>query len=193
MNVLSIGLEDYLQNWKGTLLVVSHQRDFLNAVSTDILHLSPNKKIDAYKGNFDNFENVRYERMMQQQRTFDSQQKRVKHMQGFIDRFRYNAKRAAMVQSRIKAMEKMEMVEEVMNDPTLVIRFRDPEELIPPILQFRDVTFKYGERTLFSDVNLGIDLDSRVALVGANGTGKSTILKLMGKKKRCLIDMQLVN
>eukprot|EP01118_Nematostelium_gracile_P018976 TRINITY_DN8612_c0_g1_i2.p1 TRINITY_DN8612_c0_g1~~TRINITY_DN8612_c0_g1_i2.p1 ORF type:complete len:705 (-),score=189.30 TRINITY_DN8612_c0_g1_i2:34-2148(-) len=174
-------LERYLtESWSGTVLIVSHQRDFLNAVVTDILHLH-NRKIDHYKGNFDAFENVRYDRMLQQQRQFDAQQKRIKHVQQFIDRFRYNANRANLVQSRLKALEKMVMVEQLHDDPTLVLRFPDPEQLTPPILQFRDVTFSYDKdsKPLFKNVNVGIDLDSRVALVGANGTGKSTLLQLM--------------
>lgn len=173
-------LEKYLNEcWSGTVLIVSHQRDFLNAVATDILHLT-NKKIDHYKGDFDNFENVRYQKLLQQQRAHEAQQSRVKHMQQFIDRFRYNAKRASLVQSRIKTLEKMVLVDEVLNDATLVLKFPDPDPLTPPILQFRDVSFGYPDkRQLFKNVNLGIDLDSRVALVGANGTGKSTLLKLM--------------
>jgi len=174
-------LENYLQNWKGTLLIVSHQRDFINAVATDILHLI-NKKIDLYKGNFDAFEQAKYEKILLQQRTHEAQQKQVKHIQQFIDRFRYNAKRASLVQSRLKQLAKMQLVDEVILDPTLVINFPEPEELIPPILQFWDVSFKYNATDsdcLFKNLNLGIDMDSRVALLGANGVGKSTLLKLM--------------
>jgi len=175
-----IWLENYLQNWKGTILIVSHQRAFLNCVATDILHLF-NKKIDHYKGNYDMFEQVRYDRLLQQQRKFDAQQKQIKHVQAFIDRFRYNAKRASMVQSRIKSLEKMEVVEEVLSDPTLTIQFSDPETLTPPILQFQDASFSYpgSSKMLFRNLDMGIDLESRVALVGANGVGKSTLLNIL--------------
>lgn len=172
-------LEAYLLAWKGTLLIVSHQRDFINAVATDILHLK-NKKVDHYKGDFDNFETVMYERALNQQKAFDAQQRKINHVQAFINRFRYNANRAALVQSRLKALAKMQLVDEIALDPTLVIEFPDPDELTPPILQFYDVSFKYGNgEYLFQNLNIGIDMDSRVALLGSNGAGKSTLLKLM--------------
>eukprot|EP01119_Soliformovum_irregulare_P014620 TRINITY_DN4005_c1_g1_i1.p1 TRINITY_DN4005_c1_g1~~TRINITY_DN4005_c1_g1_i1.p1 ORF type:complete len:493 (-),score=155.56 TRINITY_DN4005_c1_g1_i1:44-1522(-) len=117
-------LESYLCNWRGTILVVSHQRDFLNAISTDILHLNANKKIDHYKGDFDTFDEVRYERALALQKAFEAQQKRVKHIQTFVDRFRYNAKRASLVQSRIKVLERMTMLDEVAQDPTLVFNLK---------------------------------------------------------------------
>jgi len=172
-------LENYLLQWKGTVLIVSHLREFLNQVSTDIIHLQ-NKKLEHYKGNYDMFETVRYERMLQQQRRHEAQQVKTKHMQKFIDRFRYNAKRASLVQSRLKALEKIEVIEQVQADPTLTIQLPDPEPLNPPILQFKDVAFGYEpEKILFKDLDLGIDLESRVALVGANGQGKTTLLNLL--------------
>lgn len=175
----TLWLENYLQSWPGTLIIVSHQRDFLNSVSTDTIHLH-NKELEAYRGNYDAFEDARCERMRQQAAQASANQIRRKHVQAFIDRFRYNAKRASLVQSRIKALEKMQVIEEALDDPTLVIQFPDPNPLTPPILQFCDVSFGYTpERILFSDLNIGIDLDSRVALVGANGAGKSTLLKLL--------------
>jgi len=172
-------LEEYLNNWKGTILVVSHQREFLNGICTDVLHLNQ-KKVDYYKGNYDSFESTRYERMLQQQRQFEAQQKQIKHVQGFVDRFRFNAKRASLVQSRLKMLERMQVVEEVLQDPTLTIQFPDPDSLSPPVLQFQDVTFGYSkENVLFKELNIGIDLESRVALVGPNGCGKSTLMNLL--------------
>jgi ATP-binding cassette subfamily F protein 3 len=175
-----IWLENYLTSWKGTLLIVSHQRQFLNCVATDILHLF-SKKIEHYKGNYDMFEQVRYDRITQQQRRHEAQQKQIKHIQAFIDRFRYNANRAALVQSRVKTLEKMDVVEEVLSDPTLVIQFADPEPLTPPILQFQNASFSYpgSDRVLFRDLDMGVDLESRIALVGANGVGKSTLLNIL--------------
>jgi len=173
-------LEEYLLRWPGTLLMVSHQREFLNVVATDIIHLN-NKKLDLYKGNYDAYERIRDDKLKLQQRSFEANQKHRKHMQAFIDRFRYNAKRAALVQSRVKALDRMDVIDEVSKDPTIVLEFPDPEPLTPPILQFRDVTFGHpGQEPLFKDLHLGIDLESRVALVGANGAGKSTLMKLMG-------------
>jgi len=172
-------LENYLINWDKTLVIVSHQRDFLNAVATDIIHLH-SKKLEYYRGNYDAFEKVRNERLRQQQRTHDAQQVQKKHIQKFIDRFRYNAKRAKMAQSRIKKLERMEFVPEIISDPTVNIRFAEPELLNPPILQFEDVAFGYSsDKLLLKGLSVGIDMESRVALVGANGVGKSTLLKLL--------------
>ncbi|EGC31134.1 non-transporter ABC protein AbcF1 [Dictyostelium purpureum] len=172
-------LESYLVNWSRTLVIVSHQREFLNAVCTDIMHLN-NKKIDYYKGNYSVFERTRSDRLKSQQRAFDAQQSQKKHIQAFIDRFRYNAKRAKMAQSRIKQLERMEDISEVLDDPTVTLQFLEPEPLNPPILQFQDVSFGYSpDKLLFKNLNIGIDMSSRVALVGANGAGKTTLLKLL--------------
>lgn len=158
-------LENYLQNWEGSLLIVSHQREFLNAVATDIIHLN-SKKLDYYRGNYDVFEQTRYERLLQQQRKFETQQKQIKHIQKFIDRFRYNANRAALVQSRLKTLEKMERVQEVLDDPSLVLQFPDPDPVPLPHLQFKDVTFGYTpDKILFRNLNIGVDMDSRYTLL----------------------------
>lgn len=101
-------------------------------------------------------------------------------MQEFIDRFRYNAKRASLVQSRIKAINKMEMVDEVIDDPTCVFVFPTPEKLRPPLLRIEDGNFAYDKLSIIlKNINLSIDCESRIAIVGANGVGKSTLLKLM--------------
>jgi len=101
-------------------------------------------------------------------------------MQTFIDRFRYNAKRASLVQSRIKAMEKMELVEEVIEDPTCVFIFPTPDKLRPPLLKVEDGNFYYEpERPILRNINLAVDMETRMAIVGANGAGKSTLLKLL--------------
>jgi len=136
--------------------------------------------LDYYKGNYDAYERVRNERLKQQQKAHDAQQTQRKHIQAFVDKFRYNAKRAKMAQSRIKKLERMDLIPEVINDPAVVLRFSQPEPLTPPILQFQDVSFGYTpDRILFKNMNLGIDMDSRVALVGPNGVGKTTFLKLL--------------
>ncbi|KYR01918.1 ABC transporter-related protein [Tieghemostelium lacteum] len=172
-------LEQYLINWEKTLMIVSHQREFLNAVCTDIIHLN-NKKLDYYKGNYSVFERTRTDRLKSQQRVFEAQQNQRKHVQAFIDRFRYNAKRAKMAQSRIKFLEKMDVVSEVSDDPTVTLQFLEPEPLSPPILQFQDVSFGYQkDKLIFKNLNIGIDMNSRVALVGANGVGKTTLLQLL--------------
>ena len=115
-----------------------------------------------------------------QTKQHDSQQMKLAHMQAFIDKFRYNAKRASLVQSRIKAMEKMEMVEEVIEDPTCVFIFPTPDKLRPPLLRIEDGSFFYEEgKYILRNVNVAVDMESRMAVVGSNGAGKSTLLKLL--------------
>eukprot|EP01086_Lenisia_limosa_P003604 TRINITY_DN1819_c0_g1_i1.p1 TRINITY_DN1819_c0_g1~~TRINITY_DN1819_c0_g1_i1.p1 ORF type:complete len:715 (+),score=232.25 TRINITY_DN1819_c0_g1_i1:143-2287(+) len=172
-------LQDYIMTFKRALLVVSHDREFLNAISTDVYHLS-NQAISCYTGNYDVFEKVRFSRMQHQMKENESIARRKEHMQKFVDRFRFNAKRATLVQSRIKAMGKLGEMHEIINDPSIRLRFEPADRLNPPFARFNDVTFNYpGGPTLFSKVNLNIDQDSRVVLIGPNGMGKSTFLKLV--------------
>jgi ATP-binding cassette subfamily F protein 3 len=172
-------LEAYLTRWDACLLVVSHDRDFLNAVVTDIIHQF-SMTLTPYRGNYDAFEKVRAERLKNQTRAIESQASQTKHIQAFIDRFRYNAKRASLVQSRLKMLAKMEVIPDIVEDPTIMFGFPDPEPLSPPVIQFNDVNFGYaGSKELFRKLNFGLDMDSRVAVVGANGMGKSTMLKLL--------------
>lgn len=173
-------LESYLVKWPKTFIVVSHAREFLNTVVTDILHLH-GQKLTAYKGNYDIFERTREEQIKNQVKAFESNERSRAHMQSFIDKFRYNAKRASLVQSRIKALERMGHVDEVVNDPDYKFEFPTPDDRPgPPIISFSDASFGYpGGPILFKNLNFGIDLDSRIAMVGPNGIGKSTILKLI--------------
>ncbi|KAF2313493.1 hypothetical protein GH714_011250 [Hevea brasiliensis] len=173
-------LESYLMKWPKTFIVVSHAREFLNTVVTDILHLHA-QKLSAYKGNYDTFEKTREEQIKNQQKAFEANERSRAHMQSFIDKFRYNAKRASLVQSRIKALERMGHVDEIVNDPDYKFEFPTPDDRPgPPIISFSDASFGYpGGPMLFKNLNFGIDLDSRIAMVGPNGIGKSTILKLI--------------
>ncbi|EOD29834.1 hypothetical protein EMIHUDRAFT_456686, partial [Emiliania huxleyi CCMP1516] len=173
-------LETYLQGWDKTLVVVSHARSFLNRVVSDILHFSGDKKIVRYKGDYDKFEISRAEALRANEARREAQDKARQHMQSFINKFRASANRAAMVQSRIKAMNRMECVAEILEDPSLRFAFPPPEPISSPVLQVVDVAFSYpGKPALFSRVNLGLDMSSRVALVGPNGIGKSTLLKVI--------------
>ncbi|KAA3470257.1 ABC transporter-like protein [Gossypium australe] len=173
-------LESYLVKWPKTFIVVSHAREFLNLVVTDIIHLQ-GQKLTAYKGNYDTFEKTRQEQIKNQQKAVEANERARSHMQAFIDKFRYNAKRASLVQSRIKALERMEHVDEIVNDPDYKFEFPTPDDRPgPPIISFSDASFGYpGGPVLFKNLNFGIDLDSRIAMVGPNGIGKSTILKLI--------------
>jgi ATP-binding cassette subfamily F protein 3 len=173
-------LETYLVKWSKTFIVVSHAREFLNTVVTDILHLQ-GQKLTSYKGDYDTFERTREEQLKNQHKAFEANERERDHMQSFIDKFRYNAKRASLVQSRIKALERIGRVAEVINDPDYKFEFPSPDDRPgPPIISFSDASFGYpGGPLLFKNLNFGIDLDSRVAMVGPNGIGKSTILKLI--------------
>lgn len=171
-------LEDYLNTWPYTLVVVSHARDFINNVATDIIHLT-NQKLYYYKGNYDDFEKSRSERAKLLSRQKTAQTKKLEHMQSFIDKFRANAKRASLVQSRIKAMNKIEIIEEIMEDPTCIFVFPVPEKLNPPILRLDNVDLGYGQTPILNKVNFSVDQSTRVAVVGPNGAGKTTLLKCL--------------
>ncbi|XP_024537100.1 ABC transporter F family member 3 [Selaginella moellendorffii] len=173
-------LETYLLKWPKTLIVVSHARNFLNAVVTDILHLH-GQKLVTYKGDYDTFERTRAERLSNQQKAHESNERTRAHIQAFVDKFRYNAKRASLVQSRIKALDRIGYVDAVVNDPDYKFEFPTPDDRPSgSIISFSDASFGYpGGPVLFRNLNFGLDLDSRLAVVGANGIGKSTLLKLI--------------
>ena len=169
-------LEDYLIKWPYTLVIVSHARDFIDNIATDVIHIQ-NQKLTYYKGNYTDFERTRAEMIKNHQKIHDAQQRKIEHMQEFIDKFRYKAKRAALVQSRIKQMNKMELVEEILEDPTCIFVFPEPEKINPPILRLDNADLGYDEKVVVEKINLNIDMSSRIALVGANGCGKTTLLK----------------
>ncbi|XP_015519229.1 ATP-binding cassette sub-family F member 3 isoform X1 [Neodiprion pinetum] len=179
-------LEKYLQSWPTTLLVVSHDRNFLDTVPTDILYLKA-QKIEAYRGNYDQFARTKGERERNQQREFEAQQAKRAHVQEFIDRFRYNANRASSVQSKIKMLEKLPELKPMEKEGEVTLRFPEVEALSPPILQLNEVSFRYDSSGsnadfLFTGVNLTATLQSRICIVGENGAGKTTLLKIITGK-----------
>uniref|UniRef100_A0A4W4GRI2 ATP-binding cassette sub-family F member 3 n=1 Tax=Electrophorus electricus TaxID=8005 RepID=A0A4W4GRI2_ELEEL len=173
-------LENYLQTWQSTILVVSHDRNFLNAVATDIIHLH-SQRLDSYRGDYENFIKTKEDRLKNQQREYEAQLQYREHIQVFIDRFRYNANRAAQVQSKLKLLEKLPELKPIEKESEVVLRFPDNfEKLSPPILQLDEVEFCYiPEQPLFAGLCVSADLDSRICIVGENGAGKSTLLKLL--------------
>ncbi|KAJ2952605.1 hypothetical protein O0L34_g6928 [Tuta absoluta] len=174
-----IWLENYLQNWPTTLLVVSHDRNFLDTVPTDIMHLHT-QRLDTYRGNYEQFHKTKTEKLKNQQREWEAQQQHRQHTQEFIDRFRYNANRASSVQSKIKMLEKLPELKPVEKEVDVVLRFPEVEPLSPPILQLNEVGFYYSkDKVIFSNVNLGATLESRICIVGDNGAGKTTLLKII--------------
>ncbi|XP_069830658.1 ATP-binding cassette sub-family F member 3 [Dendropsophus ebraccatus] len=173
-------LENYLQTWPSTILVVSHDRNFLNAVATDILHLH-SQRLEAYRGNFESFLKTKEERLKNQQREYEAQHQYREHIQVFIDRFRYNANRASQVQSKLKLLEKLPELKPVEKESEVILRFPDGfEKFSPPILQLDEVDFWYStNQPIFKNLSVSADLESRICVVGENGAGKSTMLKLL--------------
>jgi ATP-binding cassette subfamily F protein 2 len=180
-----VWLEDYLKDYNRILLLVSHSQDFLNGVCTNIIHLQ-SRKLTYYSGNYDTYIKSRAEREENQMKQYNWEQDQISHMKNYIARFGHgSAKLARQAQSKEKTLAKMEaagLTERVQQDKILVLRFADPGTLPPPVVQFNHVHFGYSpdpSAELYSDLDFGIDLDSRVALVGPNGVGKSTLLKLL--------------
>ncbi|XP_073246367.1 ATP-binding cassette sub-family F member 3-like isoform X2 [Porites lutea] len=172
-------LEKYLLNWPCTLLVVSHDRTFLDAVATDIIHMH-SQRLESYRGNYENFVKTMTEKLTNQQREYEAQQMHRQHLQAFVDRWRYNAKRASLAQSRLKALEKLPDLQPVVVDPPVVLKFPECDKLSPPVLQLDEVTFHYEKgKVVLNKVSLSANQDSRIALVGENGQGKTTLLKLL--------------
>ncbi|CAN9511259.1 unnamed protein product [Ophioblennius macclurei] len=173
-------LENYLQTWQSTILVVSHDRNFLNAVVTDIIHLH-SQRLESYRGDYENFIKTKEDRLKNQQREYEAQLQYRQHIQVFIDRFRYNANRAAQVQSKLKLLERLPELKPMEKETEVTLRFPDNfEKLSPPILQLDEVEFYYSrDHPLFSGLNLSADLESRICIVGENGAGKTTVLKLL--------------
>ncbi|KAN0138690.1 P-loop containing nucleoside triphosphate hydrolase protein [Lactarius tabidus] len=172
-------LEDYLQTWPGTLIVVSHDRAFLDAVATDIIH-QHSGRLDYYKGNFTQFYSTKSERERNLRREYETQMDYRKHLQAFIDRWRYNANRAAQAQSKIKILEKLPELSPPTAEETESFRFPETEKISPPLLQLSEVTFGYNPaKIILNRANFDVGLESRLAIVGSNGAGKSTLIKLL--------------
>lgn len=184
-----VWLEQYLKSWnpKGILIMVSHSQDFMNEVCTNIISIQE-KRLRYYTGNYDQYVQTRFEQEENQMRIHKSEQDQIKHMKDYIARFGHgSAKLARQAKSREKALLRMEgrgLTEAVRKERRVNFKFPPCEDLSPPVLVFQNVKFGYpGSSTmLYEDLEFGFDLDSRVALVGSNGVGKTTLLKLlMGK------------
>ncbi|KAF7115241.1 hypothetical protein CNMCM5793_001668 [Aspergillus hiratsukae] len=173
-------LSNYLQSYPSTILVVSHDRAFLNEVATDIVH-QHSERLDYYKGaNFDSFYATKEERKKMAKREYEKQMAERAHLQAFIDKFRYNAAKSSEAQSRIKKLERMPVLEPPESDYVVHFKFPDVEKLSPPIVQMSDIAFGYSkDKLLLRNVELDVQLDSRIGIVGPNGAGKTTVLKLL--------------
>jgi ATP-binding cassette subfamily F protein 3 len=171
-------LERWLQRYEGILLVVSHDRDFLDQVCTRIAHIE-NRTISLYTGNYSQFEKLRAEQLALQQAMYARQQKQIKHLQGFVDRFRYKASKARQAQSRIKMLERMEQIAPAHVDSPFRFHFIEPEKQPPQLLGLTDATLGYGDDIILDDINLNLLAGDRIGLLGVNGAGKSTLVKAL--------------
>jgi ATP-binding cassette, subfamily F, member 3 len=172
-------LAHYLLSYPSTVLVVSHDRDFLDEVATDIIH-QHNERLDYYKGDFTTFQSTKDERAKNQLREYENQLALRKHLQTFIDKFRYNAAKSSEAQSRIKKLERLPKLEPPEEERSLTFVFPEPEKLPLPILRMNGVGFGYNpEKLLLKGIDIDVDMESRIGIVGANGSGKTTMLKVL--------------
>ncbi|MEC7647700.1 MAG: ATP-binding cassette domain-containing protein, partial [Pseudomonadota bacterium] len=175
----TIWLEGFLARYPNGLLLVSHDRDLLNRVANGILHLE-GQSLTYYAGNFERFERTRREKLAHQQAMFERQEAERKHIQAFVDRFRYKASKARQAQSRLKMLERMEPIAAVTGDRPAKFEFPQPAELAPPIFVLEGASVGYEAKTpILRNLDVRIDMDDRIALLGANGNGKTTFLRLL--------------
>ena len=182
-----VWLEEYLKKWDKTLVLVSHSQDFLNGVCTNMIDMRQ-RKLMYYGGNYDSYMKTRSEQEVNQQKAYLKQQEEIVHIKKFIASAGTYANLVRQAKSRQKILDKMEadgFIQPVAADRVFTFRFADVEKLPPPVLSFDDVTFSYSgvaKDNLYEHLDMGIDMDSRTALVGPNGVGKSTLLRLMTGK-----------
>lgn len=177
-----VWLESFLMRYRQTLIIISHDRDILNKTATHILHLEKQKLV-SYTGNYDQFEKTRAERLLGQQALFEKQQAQKAHMMKFVDRFRAKASKARQAQSRLKAIERMDVVDAVIAERVTAFTFPDPGDMKSPMIQLNDVDAGYEiGKPILKKLNLNIDSNDRIALLGANGNGKSTLVKILSER-----------
>jgi ATP-binding cassette subfamily F protein 3 len=172
-------LEQYLARYPGSILLVSHDREFLNACVNRIAHVH-DMTIDCYTGDYDDFERTRAERIAQQNQAFERQQEKIAHMEDFVRRFRAQATKAKQAQSRIKALDRIQRIAAVhITDGHFELEIEAPERSPDLLLRAEKMGFAYGEKSLFSNIELVLRAGARIALLGPNGAGKSTLIKLL--------------
>ena len=178
-------LESWLREYRGTLLLISHDRDFLDAVVNNVLHIEQ-QRITLYRGGYSDFERQRAEKLALQQAMFEKQQRKVAHLHSYIDRFRVQATKARQAQSRIKALERMEMISAAHVDSQFSFEFRAPVAAPDPLLVLDDVDAGYEAKTILKKAVLAIRPGERLGLLGKNGAGKSTLIKLLAAELKPL-------
>ena len=173
-----IWLEQWLRRYQGTLLLISHDRDFLDAVVNCVAHIE-NQRIDLYRGNYSAFEVQRVERLSQQQAAHQKQQQSIEHMQRYIDRFRAQATKARQAQSRIKALERMQLIAPAHVDSPFHFEFREPKSMPTSLLKLDGVATGYGDQKILDKIDFSLIPGERIGLLGLNGAGKTTFIKLL--------------
>ncbi len=178
-------LEEWLKKYQGTLLLISHDRDFLDSVMTHIIHIE-HQLMTIYTGNYSQFERVRAEQLAQQQVLYERQQQEIKHIQSFINRFKAKATKAKQAQSRVKTLEKMELISLAHVDSPFHFEFHAPEKVPNPLISLEDIKLGYGDTTILDHVHINLQPGSRIGLLGHNGAGKSTFIKLLSGDLKAL-------
>ncbi len=178
----SLWLEQWLQAYSGTLLLISHDRDFIDAVCNQVVHLH-RSTLTAYKGNYSAFELQRAEKLAQQQQAFEKQQAERAHMEDFVRRFKAKATKARQAQSRVKALERMTLIAPAHVDSPFSFRFKPAERSSDPLLTLSQASLGYGDTAVLENIKLSIHPGTRLGLLGANGAGKSTLLKSLGGRQ----------
>lgn len=171
-------LEEWLRNYPGTLLMIAHDREFLDRTVNRVIHIEHGKAL-TYSGNYSAFEEQRAAQLAQHQAMYERQQREVRHMMDFVERFRAKASKARQAQSRIKALERMQRIAPAHVDSQFEFTFLPPQKLPRPLLAIEKQSVGYGERVVLNSVSMTIAPGSRIALLGRNGAGKSTLMKML--------------
>ena len=178
-------LEGFLKTYPQTILMISHDRHVLNTVVDRIYHLN-HKEVTPYGGNYDFYEKTYREKMAQKEAAQATQQAQRAKIEGFVNRFRAKSSKAKQVQSRLKMLERFEPISLLRNDPTIRLRFPEPESLQPPLISLEKAKAGYGDKVVLKNLNHRIDPEDRIALLGSNGNGKSTFAKILSSVIRPL-------
>ncbi|KPC55368.1 ATP-binding cassette domain-containing protein [Amantichitinum ursilacus] len=174
-----VWLEDWLRTYPGMLLVISHDRDFLDSTINGILHVE-NAQATLYTGTYADFENQRAQKLSQQQQAYEKQQREIAHLQSFVDRFKAKASKARQAQSRVKTLERMEVIAAAHIDSPFHFTFREPVSTPNPLLRIENAAAGYAiESPILQGLNLSLEKSARIGLLGVNGAGKSTLIKML--------------
>lgn len=171
-------LESWLLKYPGTLILISHDREFLDGVISHTIHIE-RQQTHSYTGNYSSFQRQRSEQLAQQQQQYAKEQTQRAHLQSFIDRFKAKASKAKQAQSRIKALEKLNASAPLAEASAFTFNFREPSKLPNPLIEMEKLRAGYGETTILEDIHLNLVPGSRIGLLGHNGAGKSTLMKLL--------------